>query len=102
MKAIRVDTDGGVAMFEGPEDFWMNGDVVWAEGPYPNEPDHTVYYDDEAFFSESQVRTTLSGLDYPLPIWIMGVSGENTVDVALSVEKVAEDLGSRRVLSVAQ
>lgn len=96
MRAIKVDIDGTVGDYEGPEDFWMDDDIVWAEGPYPGDPQHAVYYDDDALFADEQVRATLGGLDYPLPFWIVGVSGDETVDVALALEKVIGDLGPRR------
>lgn len=96
MRAIKIDVDGTVSFHEGPEDFWMDGDVDWAEGPYPGEDSHVVYYDDNALFADEQVRTTLAGVDYPLPMWVVGVAGEDTVDATLSIEKISADLGGRR------
>jgi len=96
MRAIKVDVDGTVGIHEGPEDFWADEDIDWAEGPYPKNAQHAVYYDDNALFADEQVRATLGGLDYPLPMWIVGISGENIVDVALTLDEVISDLGPRR------
>ncbi|WP_147366966.1 hypothetical protein [Aurantiacibacter zhengii] len=96
MRAIKVDVDGTVTAYDGEEDFWMDEDTVWAEGPYKGEINHAVYYDDEAMFADVQVRATLSGVDYPLPCWIVGIFGEDTADATLSLEKVIADLGPRR------
>lgn len=96
VRAIKVDVDGTIGFHSGPEDFFMTKDIDWAEGPYPGHDDHAVYYDDNALFAEEQVRTTLAGIDYPLPLWIVGVQGERTADATLEVDKVIEDLGERR------
>lgn len=95
MKAIKIDTDGTVAAFEGQQDFWMAKDIDWAEGPYPGEKGHVVFYDDNALFADVQVRTTIAGHDYPIPCWIVGIDGEHTTDTTLRVQKVANDLGVR-------
>lgn len=96
MRAIKVDVDGTVVDYEGPEDFWMVDDIDWAEGPYPGDAQHAVYYDDNALFASKQVRAKLGDIDYPLPIWIVGVAGDRTVDASLTLEKIIGDLGPRR------
>ena len=96
MRAIKVDVDGTVTAFEGEQDFWMDEDTAWAEGPYKGETDHAVYYDDEAMWADLQVRATVFGLDYPLPCWIVGILGDDTADATLSLDKVIADLGPRR------
>lgn len=96
MRAIKLDVDGTIGYFEVSENFWMDGGTVWAEGPYPGEDEHVVNYDDEALFAKQQVRTTLRGIDYPLPMWILGISGDEYVSATLSIDKVISDLGARR------
>jgi hypothetical protein len=96
MLAIKIDVDGTVGYFEGPQDFWMDEAIDWAEGSYPGEEGHAVYFDDNALFADVQVRTTLAGVDYPIPLWVVGVHGEDIVDATIDLDKVIADLGPRR------
>jgi len=99
MKAIKIDRSGEVTLVSGDDDFWMEGegeDTVWAEGEYLGEPAHTIYYDDEAMTDPGEVRAVIAGREFPLPVWIVGVDGEKTTDVALDVEKVRKDLNIPR------
>ncbi len=96
MRAIKIDVDGTVTAYSGEQDFWMDENIDWAEGPYQGEPHHAIYYDDNALASDGQVRASIGGVDYPIPCWIVGVAGDDTTDAMLSCEKVAADLGPRR------
>lgn len=92
MKAIKIERDGTVTEEIGGEDFWMSEDIEWAEGDYPGHSDHAVYYDDNAMSDPGMVRATIAGHEYPLPVWIVGVEGENTVDARLPLDKVKADI----------
>ena len=92
MRLIKVDVDGTVTEQHGELDFLMDEEITWAVGDYRGEKDHFVYYDDEALFGPEPARTTIAGLSYPLPLWIVGADGEDDADATLDLEKVRADL----------
>ena len=88
MKAIKIAANGEVTEHEGPEDFWMDDEIVWAETEPPAFPGNTIYYDDESFANPGEVRAVVGGVEIPLPAWLMGISGEDTCDPTVGVEEV--------------
>lgn len=92
LTAIIIERDGSVVAETRPEDEWMDEDIVWAETEYRGHPDHAIYYDDEAMEDPGMVRAVIAGVEVPLPVWIVGVDGENTCPPTVSIEKVKGDL----------
>lgn len=92
MKAIKIERDGEVTVHEGPEDFWMEEDIVWAETEPPAFPGNTIYYDDESITDPGEVRVVIGGVEVPLPAWLVGVSGENTCDPTVTPDDVRQGI----------
>ena len=92
LTAIKIDRNGSVTAETRPEEEWMDEDTVWAETDYRGHPDHAIYYDDEAMEDPGMVRAVVAGIEVPLPVWIVGVEGENTCPPSVSIETVQGDL----------
>lgn len=78
LKAYKIDRDGTVSVEEGPEDFWMDENIDYAETETPLIPGHTVFFDDNAISQPGHVRMMVGGVEVPLPAWFLGVEGEGT------------------------
>ena len=92
MKAIQISRNGDITVHEGPEDFWMDEDIVWAETEPPGLPGNTIYYDDESINDPGEVRVMLGGVEVPLPAWLVGISGEDTCDPTVDIDEVMKAL----------
>lgn len=88
MKAIRIDRTGAVELVEGAFEELCDDSVTW-DG-ITVERNHSIYFDDFGLFAPDAVVAKIGVYpNVPLPAIVLGLDGENDVDVRLTVDEVA-------------
>lgn len=88
MKAIKIDRSGAVELVEGTFEELCDESVTW-DG-ITLERNHSIYFDDFGLSASDAMVAKISVYpNVPLPAIVLGLDGENDVDVRFTVDEVA-------------
>lgn len=91
MRVLRIDT--GLQVWEEhlDQDDWMTSDITWDAVELDSK--HDIWVDDFGMLDPNGVYGIIAGRKIPLPAYVAGSHGEETVDATMEVTELEAMIG---------
>lgn len=86
MRALRINRDLTIDEIETPMEDWFGEGIMFDATDIDDK--HDVYFDDEGMLKADTVVVRVAGTRVPLPAFVVGYKGEDTVAAVMSVEEL--------------
>ena len=93
MRVLKIDTDLSVTELDLDEEDWKTDDITWDAVDLGDPDGHDIWVNDFGMFDEDGFCGIVAGKTVPLPAYVAGASGEETVAATIEVERLEALIG---------